>query len=79
MDEVEIPGVGAGGQGCMSWTDEQIDELLSRYLDHELTPTEREQVEALLAARSELRVQLTAWQRQKAGLKSAASSSPRLG
>jgi hypothetical protein len=63
----------------MSWTDEQIDELLSRYLDHELTPTEREQVEALLAARSELRVQLTAWQRQKAGLKSAASSSPRLG
>ena len=63
----------------MSWTDEQIDELLSRYLDQELTPTERQQVEDLLAARGELRVQLTAWQRQKAALRSAASGSPRLG
>ncbi len=52
----------------MSWTDDEIDELLVRYLDQELSSDEVKQFEDVLAAQPIVQGKLTAWKDLRQGL-----------
>ncbi len=54
----------------MSWTEEEIDELLTSYLDQKLPADDANRIERLLAERPDLEQKLKAWKANQAVLRS---------
>ena len=58
----------------MNWTDDEIDELLVRYIDQDLSSDELERFERLLTIQPSVRQKLSNWKRLKLGLSNLAAS-----
>jgi len=59
----------------MSFTDDEIDELLARYMDQELSSNEMLRLEQILARQPEIRSKLNKWEEIRRGLKTLSSAS----